>query len=286
MVQTLVTAFNERYPDIHVQTLQSGSADQAQRYQTEVDSGNVRVDVLNNDNAANFVGWVEDGLLLQYTSPEAENYEVKQEGYWTPLLGFASVLSWNTDQVTTAPTSWNDLLDPAYTGRIVMNDPRQAGEALTLYYALRNELGPEFWEAMGQQGVSFPGGTAQAAEAVVTGEALLGINVEYSVAGLIADGAPIDMTIPTEGTTVVASPLAIAAEAPNPELAKILIDWLLSEEAQSLMADQGRLSVRLGIPPPESLQSAGEIKVLPVDVDDLLDQTEELLAEFEQFFGL
>lgn len=285
----LVKAFGEVQPDIEVEVVRSGSFAQVQRYTEEVNAGQVKADLLQHNAVDVFNQWAQEGLIMDYQSPEAQHYpmEVQYPNRWVALRAFVTVIAYNPDEIS-EPSSWLDLLNPDYEGRIVLADPRTAGDALALYYVLRKLHGAEYWERMGQQGVVFQEGVVRMAEQVSTGEMWIGTNVGYRTVDFRdVKGAPIDMVFPEEGTLVVASPLAIATDAPHPNAAKIFFDWLLSEDGQKVVIEQlKQMSVRMGSAPTPGLPPIDSIKILAVDQDELNETADDLRKEFAEFFGL
>jgi putative spermidine/putrescine transport system substrate-binding protein len=74
------------------------------------------------------------------------------------------------------------------------------------------------------------------------------------------DNAPVEVIIPEEGAITMPLVMALVKGAPRPEAAKKYLDWLLGEEAQTLMAEaffQPVMKVKLPaelqtkFPPPE-----------------------------------
>ena len=69
----------------------------------------------------------------------------------------------------------------------------------------------------------------------------------------MSKGAKIALYYPPE-LLVVPSPVAIFKGSANTEAAKKFVDYLLSKEAQMLIAEEGTLSVRKDVPSPEKLK--------------------------------
>src|SRR5207244_6501970 len=88
----------------------------------------------------------EAGIIEPYRPPTWNRIpaELKdREGYFTAVakntLAFMSNAKLLKEKGLKPPTSWNDLLDPAYKGQIQTADARTSGTALTrilsIYYA-------------------------------------------------------------------------------------------------------------------------------------------------------
>jgi len=285
----LAKGFEASYPKIKAQWVRSGTFALVQRYTAEVQAGRVQADVLQHNEVGIFNEWARGGLLMKYDSPEAKNYPADQrfQEYWTALRAISSVIAYNTRSATT-PSSWIDLLDPKYKGRINMADPRVAGDAIALYWALRKQLGVQYWQRMAQQNVIFLDGVVAMAEQLSSGEKLIGVNVDYRIVQFRDElGAPLGMVYPKEGTIVIGSPVAIASKAPHPNAAKLFYNWLLSPVGQQVVVKQMKqISVRRGMASPKGILPLVNVKAFRLDWDEIGRQREALQKEFVDLFGL
>jgi iron(III) transport system substrate-binding protein len=153
--------------------------------------------------------------------------------------------------------SHKDLLDPKWKGKMVLDDPRRAGPgfATFTFFYLHPELGPDFIRALGKQQMTILRDYAQEVDAVGQGRypVLIGA-ADFVAINRAKQGVPIaivDARQLKEGTDL--SPtngnLALFNRAPNPNAAKIYINWLLSKEGQTIFARaNGYVSARLDVP--------------------------------------
>jgi iron(III) transport system substrate-binding protein len=153
--------------------------------------------------------------------------------------------------------SHRDLLHPKWRGKMVMDDPRRAGPGVATFtfFYLHPELGPDFIRALGKQQITILRDYAQEVDAVGQGRYPVLIGAADFVAITRAkQGVPIaivDARQLKEGTDL--SPtngnLALFNRAPNPNAAKVYINWLLSKEGQTIFARaNGYVSARLDVP--------------------------------------
>jgi iron(III) transport system substrate-binding protein len=152
--------------------------------------------------------------------------------------------------------SHKDLLDPKWRGKMVVDDPRRAGPgfATFTFFYLHPELGPDFIRALGKQQLTIMRDYAQEVDAVGQGRypVLIGA-ADFVAINRAKQGVPIaivDARQLKEGTDL--SPtngnLALFNRAPNPNAAKIYINWLLSKEGQTTFARaNGYVSARLDV---------------------------------------
>ena len=188
--------------------------------------------------------------------------------------------------------SHKDLLDPKWKGKIAVDDPRRAGPgaATFTFFYLHPELGPDFIRALGKQQMTILRDYAQEVDAVGQGRypVLIG-GADFVAINRAKQGAPIAIVDPRElkeGTDV--SPangnLALFNRAPNPNAAKIYINWLLSKEGQTSFARaNGYVSARLDVPTdhtePWRVPLPGAIKTYTKAAMQVRDKVQSLLKE-------
>jgi iron(III) transport system substrate-binding protein len=188
--------------------------------------------------------------------------------------------------------SYKDLLDPKWRGKMIVDDPRRAGPgaATFTFFYLHPELGPDFIRALGKQQLTIFRDYAQEVDAIGQGRYPLLIGAADFVAiSRAKQGVPIaivDARQLKEGTDL--SPtngnLALFNRAPNPNAAKVYINWLLSKEGQTVFARaNGYVSARLDVPTdhtePWRVPLPGAIKTYTKAAMQVKDNLQPLLLE-------
>jgi iron(III) transport system substrate-binding protein len=140
-------------------------------------------------------------------------------------------------------TSWQDLLKPEYQDKIVAISPAQPGPAATTGTLILNELGEDYFRDLyvGQK-VLFFDDDRQMADQLVRGGSGIALNLDGATAdGLVADGFNIGYVfgLPELPSEVSAGQghIGMLANAPHPNAAIVLVNWLLSKEGQQLWQD-------------------------------------------------
>jgi len=189
-------------------------------------------------------------------------------------------------------TSYKDLLNPKWRGKMAVDDPRRAGPGVATFtfFYLHPELGPDFIRALGKQQMTILRDYAQEVDAVGQGRYLVLIGAADFVAiNRAKQGVPIgivDARQLKEGTDL--SPtngnLALFNRAPNPNAARIYINWLLSKEGQTIFARaNGYVSARLDVPTdhtePWRVPLPGAIKTYTPAAMQVKDNLQPLLQE-------
>src|ERR1700759_1431163 len=74
VAEKLAKAFEAKYPDIKVRVERTGAERVFQRIGQEYSSNIHAVDVVNSSDAAHFIVWKRDGLLLPYVPEDVAKY--------------------------------------------------------------------------------------------------------------------------------------------------------------------------------------------------------------------
>lgn len=196
----------------------------------------------------------EEGVLAPYASPAAEDLPVlfvDPEGFWTAFGGRARVLFVNTAMMDEAdwPRSIFDL--PARASDIAVANPL-FGSTATHAAALAAALGPQealgFFEALKAGGARVVDGNAVVRDMVAAGRVPMGLTDTDDACVSIEKGAPVAVVFLDQkeggiGTLVVPNTVALVANAPHPELGRVLADYLLSPETEAMMIESGWVQI-------------------------------------------
>jgi phosphoglycerate transport regulatory protein PgtC len=174
------------------------------------------------------------------------------EGYYFGFAVSGYGLMWNTRYVQAnrlpAPKEWVDLADPRYHGHLVMSAPSRSGTThLTVEVILQAYGWQKGWELLLASGGNMATITERsfgAPEAVISGQAGVGVVIDFFGLSAIASGQPVDFVYPAL-TAVVPASVAKVKNGPNAENAVKFIHYLLSDAGQALLftPEIGRLPV-------------------------------------------
>ena len=141
------------------------------------------------------------------------------------------------------PKTWDDLLKPIYRGYIVHTLPYASG---TMHETTEIILQTRGWDAgwaylrrLAVNLVRFSTGSTDTTLIVERGEAAIGVAQPQMNAMMArADGYPVKAIVP-DVTILIPESVALLKNAPHPNLAKIFIEWLLSEDGQKYVLEGG-----------------------------------------------
>jgi len=165
--------------------------------------------------------------------------------WWTVHSAYLAILV-NTSALKgkPIPRSFEDLLKPDYKGMVVYDDPTIFGTGFTFVFGVNSVLGGgpdrkagfDYLEKLSANLLNVA--KENSYNNFVRGEVPIWINADGN--GLKAkwvDKAPVEVVIPSEGTIAMPLVMALVKGAPHKAEAEKYLDWCLSEEAQTIMAE-------------------------------------------------
>lgn len=146
------------------------------------------------------------------------------------------------------PQSFHDLLDPKWKGKMVMFDPTTGGAGSFLFTRLSEDkgYGLEYWRKMAKQNLQFQRSYDAIDRVVALGERPIGLAGQQSTTQqYLEGGAPIKLWYPPQdGRVMSLSVMAIVKNAPHPNAARLLVNFMLTKEGQDLLDIQGSMPIR------------------------------------------
>jgi iron(III) transport system substrate-binding protein len=213
-----------------------------------------------------------------------------QDGHWVGTSGRVRVLIRNTESAIALPQSIDDMTAPEWAGQLGIAPTNASFLAFVAAMILeRGEDGTRSWlEALAANDPVDFEGNAPIVEATDNGELEGGLVNHYYLLQLRAEGLGENAEnyfIPAGdvGSLVMPAGVGILSGTARPETAQQLVDFLLSEEAQTFFAtDTYEYPLVEGIDPPAGVPPLSEINAPDIDLGDLagvLDLATQLVAE-------
>lgn len=183
------------------------------------------------------------------------------------------------------PSGWESLFLTAWKGKIAYTDPETSGTGYTALATLLQLTPGEHEEELIQRFLAnlddtlLPDDSAVISE-VAVGNCYIGITTEAAALNAVDNGYDIGIIYPAEGTSVVPDGLGICAHAPHAENAVQFIDFVLSSNVQSHLAEYNdRRSADPAVPIPETLS---ELQLFPYNIEDAAADQQHILTLWHQ----
>ncbi len=292
VAEAVANQFRAAYPGVQIEVERSGSERVFQRINQEQQAGIKNVDVVNSSDASHYLYWKQQKLLARYTPPDVARFPAQAkdpDGYFATWRATLSVMGYNTKLVpeNEAPKGYLDLLDPKWKGKLAKSHPGYSGTSLTGTYALVQALGWDYLEKLSRQGVQQLQSTTATPKAIANGErAVMVDGNEYNMFIEIDAGSPVKIIYAKEGTPFVSSPTAIFADAPHPNAARLLQNFLYTAKIQQLIVNEGGLrSLHPDVRDPAGRTPLAKIKILPDDPAKMLPHINEIKTRYAKLFG-
>jgi iron(III) transport system substrate-binding protein len=288
LLELVEQAYEAAHPEIDIRWLDMGSQEVYDRVRSE--RANPQADVWFGGPDTILSRGAAENLLAAYRPSWADHVpsESRHAGeLYFGLYRAVPVLLYNSTAISedAAPRDWQDLLDPRWTGKVVIRDPLASGTMRTAFGLIlarsvaetgSEDAGLDWLRQLDAQTSDYVQNPALLFEKIIRQEGLVTIWELTDALLLDQRGTPVGYNFPTSGTPVIDDAIGLVAGAPHAEEARDFIDWIGSEEALSLVAREVfRLPARDDLPegllPDWAERALAEIR--PAEIDwELLDE--------------
>lgn len=278
----VVPAF-EQATGVDVELYRADSETILQRTLQESAAGFAGADVVET-NANELAVITSQGLTGAYRGEQREliNEQFRYDG-WTPTRFNIFAPAWNTGLVSgdLVPTTWEDLADPKYDG-ILSLEVGDYDWYMTLYgyYQDQGMADAEIDQLFADMvaGSKVAKGHSGQVELLSAGEfGVVAASYTYLTEKARASGAPVDDQPFVEPVVARANGAGLLRSSEHPATSMLFVDWMLSD-GQALILENGLTPSVM----PDGSDPLGGVEVLPVDVQQLLDEGQEWSARYDQ----
>ncbi|EGZ28084.1 hypothetical protein PHYSODRAFT_258317 [Phytophthora sojae] len=244
---TLHDAFVKRFPKMNFTAVVDYSKYHDVRIDNQLETDTLVPDVVALQTLQDFTRWAKTGDLLPYKPAnfsKIHNSLRDKNGAWLgySIYQFSFVYNTTTLNGLEPPATPADLVDPKYVGKIASSYPNDDDAVLFLFTRYVEKYGWDWVSKLVQQNASFNRGTNVARDLVTSGEKAIGVGC--SVRGN-------SLTFVTNGTEYLGwgQRMGILSKAKHPAAAKLFMNWIISEEAQTtLVSNSPRTDINTNKP--------------------------------------
>jgi iron(III) transport system substrate-binding protein len=285
----IVKAF-ETETGVKVELFRSGGSQVIRRFMQEQQAGHLAADVLTTSDPAATATMTRKGIFVAFKPTNFDKVPAEAKdangAHVAQRLNLITIFV-RHDKIAdaAAPKTWSDLLDPKYKGQMVTTDPSYTALGLMTVATLAKKFGWGFYEKLRAADTMVVQGNQQVAEMLKNGERLIAAGALDSYA---ADerkaGHPVATVYPAEGALIIASPTSIVKGGPNPNAAKLLAEFMLSDTAQKFFPEDGGYAARVDIAAPAGSPKLADVKALAVDYDAIEKEAAQVKRKFNEIF--
>jgi ABC-type Fe3+ transport system substrate-binding protein len=255
LVRPVTHGFKKKY-GIKVRTIRASSAELSVRIITESRAGWPQSDVF--DGTSTVVPLKKEAYVLRWMPDAAKAYPAycrDPDGYWVAANLFFLTPGFNTDLVPrgSEPRTFEALLDPKWRGKMVWSASATSASGAGFIGAVLTEMGDNkgmaYLRELAKQRIVSIGVSARTVlDRVIAGEYPLALQIFNHHTMISArKGAPVDW-IRMEPATGTLSVISVHRDAPHPNAAKLLVDFVISREGQQIFRDAGYLPADPAVP--------------------------------------
>lgn len=285
-------AIEEAVPEVEVQWVRDSTGIITARILAEAD--NPQADIILGVAASSLLMFDERGILESYTPPGAEQLreqfrDNRDEPTWFGMDAYVGVICYNTIEGeragATTPTSWEDLTAPEFQGQLVMPHPASSGTGYLTVGAWLQMMGEdEGWAFMDRlhenMAAYLHSGSAPCVQAA-RGERVAGIALDMRGVHEQAQGAPLEVIVPSEGVGWEMEAFAIVKGTDKLELAQKVADWAVTPEANLLYSQTYAVVAHPDVRnQPENYPAGVEEALIDNDFGWMAENRERILEEW------
>ena len=279
--------FVKQHPEVKMDYQSAGAGKLMAKIAAERESGKILADVIWTSEVPDFFKMREDGILHQYKTavfdqilnPLGDDYD----GHFTAARMGTLGIAYNTRYIKEPPALWTDLYKKEYNGAYGIANPALSGTSYMSVALLSKQFGWEYFEKLAENKARIGKGSGQVVDDTSSGDLVASLAVDYITNDKISKGATIALVYPPE-MLVVPSPVAIFKDSTNKEAAQKFVDYLLGQEAQTILADEGTLPVRedVQVPAEFKMPTAKDAlsRAIKIDYQEILTNKEAVIKQF------
>jgi iron(III) transport system substrate-binding protein len=285
LAQAISRAFEKKHPFLKVEITRTSGENLLNRINTEKLAGKLAFDVVYG---ATVPLMPTLGVVKPYLSPETKAYPAKfrePKDYWAGVSANYYVIGYNGKLVAKndAPRDWKDLLHPRWKGQFAM-DPEEFSWFGAMEAYLGEEENKKLMSALARQDIQWRKNHTTLAQFLAAGEYPGALVYAHSIEEMKTKGAAVDWVRTTAPIVLDIQAVALSAQPPHPNAAKLYIDFLLSSEAQTIIYQDRKIPIRPGVVPETSALHPTGLELFP-SPPKVVTNLNHYAAKFEQIFG-
>ncbi|HEY6960205.1 MAG TPA: extracellular solute-binding protein [Candidatus Limnocylindria bacterium] len=245
----LIDIWNKTFPKIKMNYIRSDETSLVNRILTEESAGKHSFDVLSTTTGHMMKN---AGLALQYNAPNAQlvdpDYKDK-DGYWVGIYANWNIIQINTDKVKPGEIkSYEDLANPKWKGQIVIDDTDYEWYSGLVATRGQQQTDDMLKKIVQTAGVKVLNGHGNINDAITAGQYAIALDQYLNQPERSKRLGGPTAWVAVEPVIVQLGKIAVSKNAPHPNAAKLLENFLIGTDAQKYLTGRGRITVRMDVP--------------------------------------
>jgi len=262
------------------------------RIVAEARSGGTGADVFWSSELFNTIALARLGVLEPYDSPAASDIPPRYrdtDHLWTALAARGRVITFNPAKLAAAalPTRWDQLAEPKFAAMTTIANPlfgTTRGHVAAMFALWGPERAAAFLTNLRDGGLLLSDGNSSAVRAVIADRAKIAATDTDDVWVAQLSGASLDLRyldMGDGGTLMIPCSVAIIKKCRHGDSARELVDFLVSEEVERLLAesDSRNVPVRPALREQLGMAWPPETHVAFDAIADALEESERAVRE-------
>jgi len=285
-------AFTRKFPGITVNVFRTTAQVAYQRLLQDLRENVAQCDVFSSTDIGHYVNLKKQNRLAKF-HPEnadkliAEFRDYDPDGFYYPTNAGLVILAYNTRKVSAAdaPTTWRDLIDPKWRGRVAVGHPGFSAYVGTWVVMMSQLYGWDYFEKLDKNDPLIGRSINDTVTALNSGERWIAASAAQTVLENVGRGNPLAIVYPTDGALLMVAPSAVMANAPHPNAARLLLEFLLDVEHSRIVVDNGGISLRPEVPLKPPAKSFREVKIIRPTEAQIVDGIPKVIEKWRDTFG-
>lgn len=291
-------AFNVAYPGVKVNVLPLAAAGELQT-RIEAEKASPKADIFIGGSSEFHDPLGKAGLLEQYSSPNAKDIDAKfkdPNGFWVGwyygIFGFISNNSRLSEVGGKKPATWDDLLDPAWSKKLILPDPVKTGGgyifiATQIFRFNKDEAkAMDYMKKLHANIAQYVPTSPGALTLIDQGQFVGCPNWAHDILTEKSKNNPVDLNVPSD-TGFEVGAISIIKGSKSLDAAKAIVDWSLTKEAGDLNVKlSNRGSTRADVAPAPGSPKLADVKLVNYDRAWATDNKSRILRLWQTTVGL